>query len=57
MRQKGVLGHPISHPITSECPSPPIYPQWDAQLGYIVVVQDNLMHKIHVLLESGRSLA
>jgi hypothetical protein len=40
-----------------ECPSLPIYPQWDAQLGYIVVVQDNYMHKLHVLLKSGRSSA
>ncbi len=24
-----------------ECPSPPIYPQWDAQPGYIAAVYDN----------------
>ncbi len=40
----------------SECPSPPIYPQWDVQPYYIVVVQNNYMHKIHVLLESDQSL-
>ncbi len=42
---------------TLECPSPPIYPQWDVQPSYIAIVQDNKMHKIHVPLESGRSLA
>jgi hypothetical protein len=26
---------------TSKCPSPPIYPQWDDQPGYIVVVPNN----------------
>ncbi len=36
------LGEGIPHvEETSECPSPPIYPQWDAQPGYIIVVQDN----------------
>ncbi len=38
---------------TLECPSPPIYPQRDVQPCYIAVVQDNWMHKIHVLLESS----
>ncbi len=52
------LGEGIPHvKKTSECPSPPIYSQWDVQLGYIVVVQDNYMHKIHVLLKSGQSFA
>jgi hypothetical protein len=40
---------------TLECPSSPMYPQWDAQPGYIVVVQNNYLHKIHVLLESGQN--
>jgi hypothetical protein len=37
-----LLGEGIPHAEkTSKCPSLPIYPQWDAQPGYIIVVQNN----------------
>jgi len=36
------LGEGIPHAKeTSKCLNPPMYPQWDVQLGYIVVVQNN----------------
>jgi len=37
-----LLGEGIPHAEkTSKCPSLPIYPQWDAQPSYIIVVQNN----------------